>query len=115
MFFSNPSDALFHDPATRFLIDKNKKPLAAKEFAEMPDEAIDYSDIPELDEEFWRNARVVMPEAKERITLRVDKEVVEFFRNKGQGYQTRMNAVLRAYVEAQQDKKPNATAKGSRK
>jgi uncharacterized protein (DUF4415 family) len=81
------------------------KPLTAKEIAELPDEAIDYSEIPELDEEFWQNARLVMPESKERITLRVDKEVIEFFRRGGQGYQTRMNAVLRAYVEAQ-DKKP---------
>jgi uncharacterized protein (DUF4415 family) len=84
---------------------KYTKPLTAKEIAELPDDAIDYSEIPELDEAFWQNARLVMPESKERITLRVDKEVIEFFRRGGQGYQTRMNAVLRAYVEAQ-SKKP---------
>jgi uncharacterized protein (DUF4415 family) len=35
---------------------------------------------------------------KERITIRVDRDVVEYFRSKGSGYQTRMNAVLKAYV-----------------
>ena len=82
-----------------------EKPLTPKELAEMPDDAIDYSDIPELDEKFWENAKLVLPETKERITLRVDKEVLDFFRTGGQGYQTRMNAVLRAYVEAQHSKK----------
>jgi uncharacterized protein (DUF4415 family) len=89
---------------------KYTKPLTGKELAELPDGSIDYSEIPELDEEFWTNACLVMPESKERITLRVDKEVVEFFRRGGQGYQTRMNAVLRAYVEAQ-GKKPRHTGK----
>jgi len=78
--------------------------LTAKELADLPDEAIDYSDIPELDDEFWQNAELVMPESKERITLRVDKEVVDYFRHSGHGYQTRINAVLRAYVEAQRSK-----------
>ena len=82
------------------------RPLTEEEIAELPDEAIDFSDIPELDEEFWKNAQVVMPEAKERITLRIDKETVEFFRRGGHGYQTRINAVLRAYVDAQEAKKP---------
>ena len=78
--------------------------MTAKELADLPDEAIDYSDIPELDDEFWQNAELVMPESKERITLRVDKEVVDYFRHSGHGYQTRINAVLRAYVEAQRSK-----------
>jgi uncharacterized protein (DUF4415 family) len=81
-----------------------EEPLTTQSLVEMSDEEIDYSDIPELDEEFWQNARLVMPETKERITLRVDKEVIDFFRSGGQGYQTRMNAVLRAYVKTQQDK-----------
>ncbi|MCC6169642.1 MAG: BrnA antitoxin family protein [Caldilineaceae bacterium] len=88
-----------------------KKPLTAKELADLPDEAIDYSDIPELGEEFWQNAQLVMPEAKERITLRVDREVVEYFRAGRHGYQTRMNAVLRAYVDAQRGKKRQRTAR----
>ena len=57
----------------------------------------------ELDEKFWENAHVVFPavEGKEPVKLRVDREILAFFRSQGKGYQTRMNAVLRAYVEAQ--------------
>lgn len=85
---------------------KYTKPLTPEEIANLPDEAIDYSDIPELDEEFWQNAELVMPESKERITLRLDKATLDFFRRGGQGYQTRINAVLAAYVDAQRAKKP---------
>lgn len=90
---------------------KYTEPLTAKQMEELPDAEIDYSDIPELDEEFWENAKLVMPETKERITLRVDKETVDFFRGGGHGYQTRMNAVLRAYVQAQKAKKPKRVSK----
>lgn len=56
----------------------------------------------ELDEDFWRNARLVMPKpAKEAISLRVDQDVLAWFRAQGRGYQSRMNAVLRAYVESE--------------
>ena len=56
----------------------------------------------ELGEDFWRNARIVMPKpAKEAISLRVDQDILAWFRNQGRGYQSRMNAVLRAYVESQ--------------
>jgi uncharacterized protein (DUF4415 family) len=57
----------------------------------------------ELDEDFWRHARVVMPDDKGKtpVSLRVDTEVVEWFKRQGKGYLTRMNAVLRAYVETQ--------------
>ena len=55
----------------------------------------------ELDEDFWRNARIVMPRpAKEAISLRVDQDILAWFRAQGKGYQSRMNAVLRAYVES---------------
>jgi uncharacterized protein (DUF4415 family) len=56
----------------------------------------------ELDEDFWRNARIVMPKgAKEAISLRVDQDILAWFRAQGRGYQSRMNAVLRAYAESQ--------------
>jgi uncharacterized protein (DUF4415 family) len=54
----------------------------------------------EVDEDFWKNARVVMPEAKKSIHLRVDGDVLEWFRGQGSGYLTRMNAILRSYMEA---------------
>lgn len=67
----------------------------------MRDEDIDLSDIPEMHEEFFSNATLVMPEGKSSITLRLDQEVIEWFKSQGKGYQTRMNAVLKAYVKAQ--------------
>lgn len=67
----------------------------------MKDEGIDTSDIPELDETFWKNAKVRMPKNKTSITIRLDAEVLEWFKAQGAGYQTRINAVLRSYMEAQ--------------
>jgi uncharacterized protein (DUF4415 family) len=60
-------------------------------------------DAPPLDEAFWREARVVFsrPARKKHTGLRIDEDVLAWFRAHGPGYQTRMNAVLRAYVEAQ--------------
>lgn len=78
--------------------DRHKKLLA------MRDEDIDFSDIPELDDDFWENAKVVMPEKKEQISIKVDRDVLEYFRKDGPGYQTRMNAVLRSFVEARRGK-----------
>lgn len=60
-------------------------------------------DAPEgeaLGKEFWQNARMVMPSSKTSVHLRVDSDVFEWFKNQGSGHLTRMNAVLRSYVEA---------------
>ena len=81
-----------------------EKERTAEELAALPDDQIDYSDIPELDDDFWENAKIVAPPGKERITFRVDRDVLEYFRKDGPGYQTRMNAVLRSFVEAHRDK-----------
>jgi uncharacterized protein (DUF4415 family) len=54
----------------------------------------------ELEEDFWRNARVVMPPGKKSVHLRVDTDVLAWFKAQGRGYLTRMNAVLRSYMEA---------------
>jgi uncharacterized protein (DUF4415 family) len=54
-----------------------------------------------LGTEFWSKARVVMPRGKTSVPLRLDSDVVEWFRANGKGHLTRMNAVLRAYVDAQ--------------
>ena len=48
----------------------------------------------------WSLARVVMPPSKRAISIRVDSDVLDFFRSQGRGYQTRVNAVLRSYMEA---------------
>jgi hypothetical protein len=68
--------------------------------AEMDDSAIDISDIPELDEAFFRRAELRAP-SKCSITLRVDMDVLDWFKAQGQGYQTRINKLLRGYMEAQ--------------
>ena len=62
------------------------------------------ADAPEAESlgvEFWKSARVRMPAGKTSVHLRVDTDVVEWFRTRGKGHLTRMNAVLRAYVDAQ--------------
>jgi uncharacterized protein (DUF4415 family) len=69
----------------------------------MTDDEIDYSDCPPLDKEFWATAQLVMPEPKVSIGVRFDRSVVNWFKKQGKGYQTKMNAVLRTYVESQQN------------
>jgi len=66
----------------------------------MQDEDIDYSDIPEIDADFFRNATVVTPPTKKQLTLRLDDDVLMWLKNQGKGYQSRINAILRAYYEA---------------
>lgn len=79
--------------------------LTAEELAALPDEAIDTSDIPELDAAFWAKAQVNPPRTKPNVSLRLAPEVVEFFKAENpKGYTARMAAVLAAYVNAQQDK-----------
>lgn len=69
----------------------------------LKDEDIDYSEIPDLSalgEEFWNKAVVKRAEPKIQVTIRLDREVLDWFKAQGKGYQTRINAVLRAYKEA---------------
>jgi uncharacterized protein (DUF4415 family) len=66
----------------------------------MKDEEIDYSDSPELNASFFERA-VRWPGPKELISLRLDREVLAFFRSQGKGYQTTINALLRRYMETQ--------------
>jgi uncharacterized protein (DUF4415 family) len=52
------------------------------------------------DEEFWKTARLVMPEPKRTVTMRLDADLLTWFRRE-KGYQTRINSILRAYMNAQ--------------
>lgn len=61
----------------------------------------DAAEAESLGKNFWKSARVVMPPGKTSVHLRLDSDVVEWFRARGKGHLTRMNAVLRTYVEAQ--------------
>lgn len=68
-----------------------------KKLADMPDSEIDFSDIPELTEEFWKNAvrgKFYKP-TKKTTTVRFDTDVLAWLKAQGKGYQTRMNAILR--------------------
>jgi uncharacterized protein (DUF4415 family) len=67
----------------------------------MRDEDIDFSDIPEQGPDFFANA-IIWPGPKKQITLRIDPDVLKFFRKEGRGYQTVINGVLRKYMEAQE-------------
>lgn len=56
-------------------------------------------DHPALDDEFWKGVEKLP--RKEAISIKLDKDVLRFFRKQGRGYQTRINAVLRRYMQAQ--------------
>lgn len=56
-------------------------------------------DAQATDENFWKNAKVVMPAPKEIVTMRLDADLLRWFRQQ-RGYQTRINAILRAYMQA---------------
>ncbi len=88
-------------------LDLKKPPLLTAEqkarldtVAAMPDDQIDTSDAPYLPDAVWMKAATELPHTKQQITLRIDSEVLAFFKHTGARYQSRMNAVLRAYVEA---------------
>jgi uncharacterized protein (DUF4415 family) len=69
----------------------------------MTDAEIERTSPPELKNlpaDFWDNAELVPPVIKEPISLRVDADVLTWFRLQGPRYQSRMNAVLRAYMDA---------------
>ncbi len=79
-----------------------KKELEIDELANLRDSEIDTSDIAELGSDFWKTAKVVMPNerGKSQITAKFDADVVSWFKKQGRGYQGRMNAVLRSFYEA---------------
>jgi uncharacterized protein (DUF4415 family) len=77
------------------LTKKQKAELAA--LAARPDSEIDFSDIPPLTEEFWKNAargKFYKP-IKTSTTVRIDSDVLAWLRAQGKGYQSRINAILR--------------------
>lgn len=67
--------------------------------AELDEAARSDPDAQPTDSDFWQDADLVMPETKQSVTLRLDRDVLGWFRSHGKGYQTRINAVLRAYVD----------------
>lgn len=74
-------------------------PEQAKHLDALADADIDLSDTPELTPEFWKRVNTA-DEGKAQITLRIDRDVLDYFRHGGKRYQTRINHVLRAYMQA---------------
>lgn len=74
----------------------------------MKDEDIDFSDIPKITPEMFKNPvvrkglKTVQTNSQE--TLAVDRDIIEFFKTQGQNYQTKINQLLRAYMEAHENK-----------
>ncbi len=65
----------------------------------LKDSEIDYTDIPETDEKFWKDAEVFYPDQKVQVSIRLDKEIISWFKQFGRGYQTRINSVWRSYIK----------------
>ena len=68
-----------------------------KALSQISDDAIDYSDIPQLSADFWQNAvrgKFYRP-VKTQTSVRIDADVINWLKGQGKGYQTRMNAILR--------------------
>ena len=84
-------------------MNKYSRPLTPAQIAATKDEDIDFSEIPELDETFWQEAKIVNPDLTEQITIRVKRSVLDYFRAPGKGYQTRINRVLDSFVRAQRE------------
>ena len=69
--------------------------------AALKDSDIDTSDIPELGDDFFNLAELRVP-AKQAVTIRLDADVLHWFKQQGQGYQTRINQLLRLYMQSRQ-------------
>jgi uncharacterized protein (DUF4415 family) len=82
---------------------RNKGKTDFKRLRQLGDADIDFSDIPKLGKSFWKDAKLTLPEPKDRLTIRIDHDVVEWLKKDGSGYQTRINAILRSYMKAQSD------------
>jgi uncharacterized protein (DUF4415 family) len=84
----------------------------------MEDEDINLSDIPELTPEMFAKAVIKRglkdKENKAQVTLRVDPDVLRWFKSQGHGYQTRINSLLRAYMEANESQNKSSTQQARR-
>ncbi len=81
--------------ATKSLTARQRREIAV--LAARPDSEIDYSDLPPLSEAFWRNAvrNPFYRPVKRQVTVRLDADVIAWLHQKGKGYQTRLNRLLR--------------------
>ena len=99
----------------RYRLDPQKPyQLTAAEKRLLDETPIDYSDIPELDEEFFKTAVQVWPPVKIQLTIRLDADVLHWLKSNGRGYQTRINRILRLAMESQPPAKRKRTTTSSR-
>ena len=77
------------------------QPMSAEDLAAIPDDAVDTSDIPEADAAWFAGAEVAHPPEQEPVTIRVDRDVLAYFRDQGRDYPSRMSAALRTFVASQ--------------
>ena len=75
-----------------------------EEIQNIPDSAIDTSDIPELDDDFWQTAKMSIPIPKKSISIPLDSDVLDWFKGQEKDYQSMINNVLRTYINHQQNK-----------
>ncbi|NES01546.1 MAG: BrnA antitoxin family protein [Okeania sp. SIO2F4] len=76
-------------------------PERLKELQNINDSEIDTSDIPELDEQFWQKARRVEPISQETVLIKLDLDIINWFKHQTPNYKTIINQVLRAYINQQ--------------
>ena len=95
----------------RYTLDPDKPyKMTAAEKKRLDETPIDYSDIPELTDDFFKNAKIGdWPPAKAQLTIRLDADVLAWLKSNGRGYQTRINRILRVAMESQP--KPRARKK----
>jgi uncharacterized protein (DUF4415 family) len=74
-------------------------PNRLKELQNLPDTAIDTSDIPELDRQFWETAKMVKPVSQEAALIQLDQDILDWFKSKGKGYESLINSALRSCIE----------------
>ncbi len=77
----------------------NISPNRLKELENIPDTAIDTSDIPELDQQFWETAKMLKSVSQEATLIQLDQDILDWFKSKGKGYESLINSALRSYIE----------------
>lgn len=76
-----------------------------KKLASSPDESIDYSDIPELEGSFWEKVTVEFPKKKKAVSIRLDEDIIQWYKGRYREYQTAMNAVLKSFMNSKKFKR----------
>ena len=88
----------------RYSLSEIKQMVDKGEYEPTRADAVEYTVPPE----FWENCQLVAPKTKKSVHLRLDQDVLEWFKSQGPGHLTRLNAVLRSYYEAHQHKPASA-------